>query len=74
MTKQNKSIAGMFLWNVAIEYDGWTRIEDKNLIIATRRKLLTDAQKKAQAHLRSSRYDYPKAKIVGIEYHGIIHA
>lgn len=72
--KQNKSIAGMFLWKVAIEYDGWTRIEGKTLTIATRRKLLTDAQKKAVAHLKAFRYDYPKAKIVGIDYHGIVHA
>jgi len=71
MAKQMK-IAGMFLWNVAIEYDGWTRTEDKTLIIATRRRLLTDAQKKAQKHLKAFRYDYPKWKIVGIDYHGII--
>jgi len=72
MIKQPK-VGGMCLWNVEIEYDGWTRIESKTLTIATRRKLLTDAQKKAQKHLRAFRYDYPKAKIVGIGYYGIVH-
>jgi hypothetical protein len=72
MSKQMK-IAGMFLWNISIEYDGWTRIESKTLTITTRRKMLVDAQKKAAKHLKAFRYDYPKAPVVGIEYHGIIH-
>lgn len=73
-TKAKQHIAGMFLWSVSIEYDGWTRTEQKSLIIATRRRNLVDAQKKTLAHLKVFRYDYPKAKITGIDYHGIIHA
>lgn len=73
MTKK-LGIAGMFTWNVAIEYDGWTNTARKTIMIATRRKALVEAHKKAASHLKAFRYDYPKAKIVGIEYNGMIHA
>lgn len=74
MKTKKLTIAGMFVWNVSIEYDGWTRTENKTIMVATRRRTLIDAQKKAASHLRAFRYDYPKARIVGIEYDGLIHA
>lgn len=67
-------IAGMFLWEVEIEYDGWTSTAHRTLIIATRRKVLNEAQKKAQAHLKAFRWDYPKSKITGIRQRGFIDA
>lgn len=68
------TIAGMFLWEVEIEYEGWTRIEDRSLTVATRGKTLLQAQRKAESHLKAFRYDYPKAKIVGIRYRGHVDA
>lgn len=68
------TVAGMFLWEVQIEYDGWTSTARKTLLIATRRKAFTEAQKKAASHLKAFRYDYPKAKVIGIQHSGIIHA
>lgn len=70
-------IAGMFLWNVQIEYTGDTylnRKENRTLKIATRHKTIAEAQKKAAAHLKAFRYDYPKGKIIGVEYDGWIDA
>lgn len=74
MKTKKLTIAGMFVWNVSTEYDGWTRTENKTIMVATRRRALTEAQRKAASHLRAFRYDYPKARIVGIEYNGLIHA
>jgi hypothetical protein len=74
MAKQNKPIAGMFLWEVEIEYWGFTSMTRRTLTIATRRKVLTDAQKKAGMHLKAFRYDYPKSKIIGLTYSGFIDA
>lgn len=68
------TIAGMFLWEVEIEYDGWVRIEDKTITVATRGKTLLQAQRKTESYLKAFRYDYPKAKITGIRYRGMIHA
>jgi hypothetical protein len=68
------TIAGMFLWDVEIKYDGWTSMIGKTLIIATRQNSLTEAQKKATGHLKAFRYDYPKSKIVGITHRGFIDA
>lgn len=68
------TIAGMFLWDVEIEYDGHTSKADRTLIIATRRNSITEAQRKATGHLRGFRYDYPKGKITGITYRGFIDA
>lgn len=68
------TIAGMFLWEVDIEYDGFTSTAHRTLIIATRRNTLTEAQKKAASHLRAFRYDYPKHKIVGVRQRGFIDA
>lgn len=71
---KKKTVAGMFLWEVEIEYDGWTNTAHRTLIIATRRKTFTEAQKKAASHLRAFRYDYPKSKITGIRQRGFIDA
>lgn len=68
------TIAGMFLWEVDIEYDGWTSTAHRTLIIATRHKTLNEAQRKAQAHLKAFRWDYPKSKITGIKRRGFIDA
>ena len=75
-TKQTKklTIAGMFLWDVEIKFDGFTSKAQRTLIIATRHKTLTEAHKKAALHLRAFRYDYPKAKIEGLTYRGFIDA
>lgn len=70
-------IAGMFLWNVQIEYtgDGYlNRKDQRTLKIATRHKTIAEAQKKTASHLRSLRYDYPKARVIGIDYDGFIDA
>jgi hypothetical protein len=64
----------MFLWEVDIDYDGFTSTAHRTLIIATRHNALTEAQKKAAAHLKVFRYDYPKSKIVGIRQRGFIDA
>ena len=71
---KKQTIAGMFLWEVEIEYDGFTSTAHRTLIIATRRKALHEAQKKAAAHLKAFRYDYPKSKIVGVQQRGFIDA
>lgn len=71
------TIAGMFLWDVEIEYqgDGYLNRKDRRTLkIATRHKTITEAQKKTKAHLRAFRYDYPQAKIVGIAYDGFVDA
>lgn len=71
------TVAGMFLWKVEIEYNGggFLRSKDRRtLTIATRHRTLREAQKKSAAHLKAFRYDFPQAKIIGIEYHGWIDA
>lgn len=77
-TKPKKlTIAGMFLWDVEIEYksDGYLNRKDRRTLkIATRHKTIREAQKKANGHLRALRYDYPQAKIVGVVYDGFIDA
>lgn len=66
MNKTKKlTIAGMFLWDVEIEYvgDGYlSRKDRRTLKIATRHKTITEAQKKTKAHLRAFRYDYPASE------------
>lgn len=72
------TIAGMFLWKVEIEYNGNgflpRRKDRRTLTIATRHRTINEAQKKAAVHLRAFRYDYPQAKVIGVEYHGWIDA
>lgn len=71
------TIAGMCLWDVDIEYDGFASFTGptmRTLVIATRRKAMLEAQKKTTAHLKAFRYDYPKAKVVGMRYRGFIDA
>lgn len=77
-TKSRKpTIAGMFLWDVEIEYksDGYLNRKDRRTLkIATRHRTITEAQKRTKVHLRTLRYDYPQAKIVGVVYDGFIDA
>lgn len=76
--KKKLTIAGMFLWNIQIEYVSdvgfLNRKENRTLKIATRHKTIAEAQKKAASHLRAFRYDYPKGKIIGVEFDGFIDA
>lgn len=74
---KKQTIAGMFLWNVQIEYNGGSYLSSKDrktLKIATRHKTITEAQKKTVAHLKTFRWDYPQAKVLGIEYDGFVDA
>lgn len=68
------TVAGMFLWSVDIEFDGWPGRTQRTLTIATRRNTLTEAQKKALSYLSAFRYDFPKVKITGIQCRGSIDA
>jgi len=71
---KKQTIAGMFLWEVEIEFNGWPGRERRTLTIATRRNTLLEAQRKTAGHLKAFKYDFPKAKIRGITYRGFIDA
>lgn len=70
--KKKLTVAGMFLWEVEIEFDDYTRKGQRTLTVATRRSTISEVQRKVAAHLKQYRYDFPKAKIIGITQRGAI--
>lgn len=69
------TIAGMHLWSVQVEFSSYlNRKQSRTLIIATRRHVLLDAQRKATTYLKANRSDYPKAQITGIQNGGHVDA
>ena len=69
------TVAGMYLWNVQIEWNGYlNRKERQTLIVATRRNVMAEAQKKATTFLKTNRDIYPKARIAAIQDAGTVDA
>lgn len=75
MKRKKPTVAGMYLWEVEVEYDRWPGGKTSSTVrVLTRTVSVTLAIQKAQAYVRHNRYDFPGWKIIGAARQGQIQA